>query len=237
MEPQIDLLKAPDLLDQWEQQERERQQRSIFNISLNEFRELCNAQVDITSLYILQCISQGIDIVKEIPSSKVKGWYQTLLRRGYITHEGTISETGKSLLEVVKSNKPIHQEIAKIEAKQEDGFEKWWAVFPSNDIFTHKGKTFKGSRTLRVDKPKCRVYFDKIINEGEYTVDDMIRSLKYELDLKKELSTKENDNKMRYLSASTAYLNQRKFEGFMEASKNTPIKDDSTSTQYSGFDI
>lgn len=247
MEPQIDLSSLP-VLSVDEALRNMRQQgmqfypvvypaeKQIFNISLEEFKQLVNAQVDITALYLLECVASGIDIVKEIPSSKVKGWYQTLQRRGYISQEGTISQTGKELLEMVKAGKQIKLELAKIEAKQEDGFERWWSHFPANDIFEHKGKKFSGQRSLRSDKPKCRGYFDKIINEGEYTVDDMIRALNYEVTLKKEASVKEGDNKMKYLSASTAYLNQRKFEAFMEVSKNVPIAQ-ANPNNYSGFDI
>lgn len=214
-------------------------QKRIFNISLQEFKNLVDAQVDITALYLLECVSNKIDVLAEFPnSSKVKAWIQTLQRRGYITDMGDISETGKQLLDIVSNSKSstIKKELTKIESKQEDGFEKWWAAFPSNDIFTHKGRKFNGSRSLKSDKSKCRIYFDKIINEGEYTVEDMIRALNYEVLLKKEASFQQGANKLSYLSGSAPYLNQRKFEAFMEASKNTPIIE-SKDTQYSGYDI
>ena len=212
--------------------------QQIFNISLEEFKQLVNAQVDITALYLLECISNKIDILSELPSSKVKAWYQTLQRRGYVTQNGDISETGKELLSMVKAGKQIKQELNKIEQKQEDGFEKWWAAFPSNDIFTYKGRTFNGSRSLKSDKTKCRIAFDRIIGEGEYSVDDLIRALNYEITMKKEASLKEGVNKLQYLSGSAPYLNQRKFEAFIEISKEAKFSSSNSSTsQYSGFDI
>ena len=213
--------------------------KPIFNISLEEFKALVNAQIDVTALYLLECVSNKIDILSEFPnSSKVKAWLVTLQRRGYVTDMGDISETGKQLLDIVSNgkSKSIKKELTVIESKQEDGFERWWAAFPSNDVFTYKGRTFKGSRSLKSDKPKCRAYFDKIINEGEYTVDDLIRALEYEVNIKKEASLKEGINKLQYLSGSAPYLNQRKFEAFIEISKNAqPIT--SSESQYSGFDI
>lgn len=243
---QIDLSSLPELsVEEVEIQLRKQgiqlynPPKNIFNISLEEFKALVNAQVDITALYLLECVSNKIDILSEFPnSSKVKAWLVTLQRRGYVTEMGDISETGKQLLDIVSNgkSKSIKKELTVIESKQEDGFEKWWAVFPANDSFAYKGRTFKGSRGLRVDKNKCRSYFDKIINEGEFTVDDMIRSLNYEVTSKKEASLKEGANKLQYLSASTAYLNQRKFESWMEISKTSqPIT--SSESQYSGFDI
>ena len=215
---------------------QESPQKQIFNISFQEFKNLVQAQVDITALYLLECIYNNIDILKEIPSSKVKGWYQTLQRRGYITQEGKISTTGNEILEMVRSGKVIKQELVKIEEKQEDSFEKWWSHFPPNDIFVHNGRSFKGSRSLRVDKNKCRILFDRIINEGEYTADDLIRAIDYDVLLKKETSVKEGNNKLQYLSASPAYLNQRKFEAFIEISKNSPVST-RAETPYQGFDI
>ena len=243
-EPQIDLSSLPELSPE-ELAKKIRElpieyyspPKQIFNISLKEFKSLVDAQVDITALYLLECISNKIDLGAEFPnSSKVKAWIQTLQRRGYITDMGDVSETGKLLLEMVAGGKEIKKELTKIEDKQEDGFEKWWAAFPSNDIFTFKGRKFNGSRSLKSDKSKCRAYFDKIINEGEYTVDDMIRALNYEVHLKKEASFQQGVNKLSYLSGSAPYLNQRKFEAFMDASKNVPIVE-SKDTQYSGFDI
>jgi hypothetical protein len=213
-------------------------EKPIFNLTIQRFHDILAAQIDLTALYVLQCVYYNHDILKMVPLAKVKGWYQTLQRRGYIGPEGHITETGKQLLDIIGTDNSIKQELTKIEAKQEDGFEKWWSHFPPNDIFEYKGKKFSGQRVLRSDKPKCRVYFDRIINEGEYTIDDMIRALDYEVALKKEASIKEGDNKMRYLSASTAYLNQRKFEGFIEISKTATITSISnSSTQYGGFDI
>jgi hypothetical protein len=194
---------------------------------------------------LLEKLSQGVDISNYTDLSKVKAWKQTLLRKGYISEKNTITEQGLELLKIISEDKPvlISKAVEKIVDKKEDDFERWWKEFPANDIFVHQGVKFNGSRSLRSDKPKCKIYFSRILAEGEYTCDDLIRALRYEVKLKKELSLKSKENKLSYLSASSAYLNQRKFEAFIEISKNDLGLSDNNDTSsqksdmYSGYDI
>lgn len=214
----------------------------LFNISLDGFRQLVTNQIDLNCLYILESISLSIDISKEIKTSKVAAWFQTLLRKGYITENNTITPPGADLLRIVKGNHDIKRAIVRLATSNEQGFEQWWKEFPSTDVFEYKGIKFVGTRSLRSDKPACTVLFSRVINEGEYTAEDLIRALKYEIILKKEDSVKNRTNKLSFLSNSATYLRQRKFDGFVEVSKNSPIfnnqaSTNSSSSMYSGFDI
>jgi hypothetical protein len=95
-------------------------------------------------------------------------------------------------------------------------FERWWAAYPGTDIFTHKGKSFSGGRTLRVYKDDCQVKLDAILAEGEYTVDQLIAALEYEVLQKKENSFKTGTNRLSYMQGSLTYLNQRSFQNYIE---------------------
>ena len=76
--------------------------------------------------------------------------------------------------------------------------------------------TFTGSRTLRNSKDDCRLKFDKILLEGEYTPEQLIEALSFDVLQKKEASVKEKTNKLKYMQNSLTYLNQRSYEPFIE---------------------
>jgi hypothetical protein len=54
------------------------------------------------------------------------------------------------------------------------------------------------------------------MNEGEYTVDELIAALEFEVQQKKENSLKTGVNRMTFMQNSLTYLNQRTFEPFIE---------------------
>ena len=56
----------------------------------------------------------------------------------------------------------------------------------------------------------------KILNDGEYTIEEMIKALELEIHQKKEASIKSNSNKMSYFQNSMTYLNNFTHEGFIE---------------------
>ena len=72
---------------------------------------------------------------------------------------------------------------------------------------------------MRVRKEDCKVKFKKILEEGEYTIDDLIAALEYEVLQKKENSLKTGANKLTFQQNSLTYLNQRTFEPFIELVK------------------
>jgi len=137
-------------------------------------------------------------------------------RKGLISDDRKLTLEGKQLLAFLFTN-----EGTKFEKKKaiEDHFNEWWKAYPGTDSFEHKGRKFTGSRSLRADKENCRIKFNKILGEGEYTYIDMVEALKYDVMSKKEASIKEGTNKLKYMQNSLTYLNQRSFEGFIELIK------------------
>jgi hypothetical protein len=61
------------------------------------------------------------------------------------------------------------ESTVKLVKRKKTAFDKWWLAFPGTDTFVHKGKTFKGCRSLKADKENCRLKFEKILNEGEHS--------------------------------------------------------------------
>jgi hypothetical protein len=109
-----------------------------------------------------------------------------------------------------------------------DLFEQWWKAYPGTDTFTHKGEIFTGTRGLRVNKEECKIKFDKILGEGEYTANDMLEALQFDVLQKKENSVKAKANKLTYMQNSFSYLNQRSFEPFIELIKEGAKIEEST---------
>jgi len=118
-------------------------------------------------------------------------------------------------------NNSMKEESTKIVKKKPatTEFEEWWKEYPGTDTFVYKGKKFTGSRSLRRDKDECRLRFDKILLEGEYTATQLIEALKFDVLQKKENSVKTGTNRLAYMQSSNTYLNQRSYEPFIELIK------------------
>lgn len=186
-------------------------------ITPSHFEQIVNKGYSIDMICLLKMVEQGIDVTVFCSTSpKLKVMYQTLMRKGVLTEEMKLTLEGQSLMEFV--NNPIQGEYVKAKPS-EDAFERWWKAYPGTDTFTYKGKTFSGSRVLRARKEDCKAKLTKILEEGQYTIDQMLEALDYELIQKKEASLKAKTNKMVFMQNSLTYLNQRTFEPFIELIK------------------
>jgi hypothetical protein len=145
---------------------------------------------------------------------KIASVYQSLIRKGLITeNDDKLTEIGRDLLKFVDTKTSV--KIIKRRPATTD-FEEWWKTYPGTDSFEYKGKVFKGTRAIRKGKDECRLKFDKILLEGEYTAVQLISALEYELLQKKESSVATNSNRMTFMQNSVTYLNQRAFEAYIE---------------------
>lgn len=179
----------------------------------HHFIELQKKSYSLDHIFLLKLVNEGFDI-SELgeESMKIAGLQQGLLRKGLITDDSKITINGVELLLFLESKgqKKI------IKKKSVTEFEQWYKTFPGTDTFTYKGKTFTGSRTLRQNPDDCRIKFDKILLEGEYTSKQLIDALNLDVLQKKEASFKENTNKLKYMQNSSTYLNQKSYEPFIE---------------------
>jgi hypothetical protein len=192
---------------------------NLFDISLETFEHLQQEGYSLDQVFLLEKISKGIDVGS---SDKVAALTQTLVRKKLLSEKGDVTRQGTGLLTSLKSRASLQGAKESYKIVVESAFDRWWKTYPTTDHFEHKGKVFTGSRGLRVKKDECRTKFEKILNEGEYTVEDLIRALEYEITLKKEASLSSGENKMRYMQMTITYLNQRTFENFIEISKQAP---------------
>lgn len=184
------------------------------NVTPENFAEIVKQGYSMDNVYMLMLIDAGYDVDAMCGDSvRLSTIKQTLLRKALISEEGHLTVIGQGLLALagsITAKKLVKRKPATSE------FEEWWAKFPGTDNFEWKGKKFTGSRALRASKPDCQVKFDKILIEGEYTAQQLIAALEYEVYQKKEQSVKLGENKLKYMHNSLTYLNQRDFEPFIE---------------------
>jgi hypothetical protein len=149
---------------------------------------------------------------------KIASVYQTLIRKALITPDDEkITTLGKDLLEFM--NTKISGKIIRRKPATTD-FEEWWKSYPGTDGFDYKGKSFKGTRALRLNKDVCRLKFDKIILEGQFTAEQLIAALNFEVNQKKETSISENTNALKFMKGSPSYLESKSYEPFIELIKD-----------------
>jgi len=90
-------------------------------------------------------------------------------------------------------------------------FNEFWELFPSTDKF----KTFPRTRTLRSAKSKCKQKYEKALKKNEYTHEDIIKALNYEINQRKKSSNR-RENKFKFMKNSLTWLNQEHYIVLLE---------------------
>jgi len=192
------------------------------DLTADHYLELMKKSYSLDALYLLNLISEEYDVsVLTEGSKKIKAIYNSLVRKGMITNDEKLTTLGLDLLEFVriKTNKKfIKKKVARSD------FDDWWEAYPTTDEFKMGNKLFKGSRALRIGTEKCRLLYNKIIDEGKYTKEDLIGALKYEVKMRKSNSLKKNSNDLSWMKSSEPYLNQQAFDAFVELSRKGAVQ-------------
>jgi len=185
------------------------------SVTPQQFEELIKKGYNLDIIYLLRLIDEQYDVSPLCEGSmKIDSVYQSLIRKGLITKtDEKLTIIGKDLLVFLDTK--IERKIIRRKPATTD-FEEWWKSYPGTDSFEYKGKSFKGTRALRLHKDDCRLKFDKILIEGEYTAAQLIAALNFEITQKKESSISTNTNRLTFMQGSSVYLNQRAFEAFIE---------------------
>lgn len=179
------------------------------------FEQLVKDGYSLDMIFLLKLIEEDFDIKTLCEGDKkTEVLCQTIRRKGLVSEQFRLTVLGKNLLEFLATRAKTSKIVKKTETFAE--FERWWAAYPGTDIFVHKGKSFSGGRTLRVNKDDCQIKLNTILAEGEYTIDQLIAALEYEVLQKKENSVKTGTNRLTYMQSSITYLNQRSFQNYIE---------------------
>ena len=191
------------------------------DLSFSHFEQLLKKGYSLDTIFLLKIIQKEKCNIRDMcaEDTKLSALYQGLVRKGLISEDCKIMVEGKSILEFLST--PIEESatLGKRKPIEDDRFNLWWNAYPGTDTFSHKGMDFSGSRTLRAGKEDCKLKLNKILEEGEYTLEEMVEALKFDVLQKKENSIKQKTNKLTYMQNSLTYLNQRSFEPFIELIK------------------
>jgi hypothetical protein len=187
-------------------------------LTLYHFKELLKNGFTLDMVFLLKLVEEGHDLKDACNGDpKLEILAQGIYRKGLISGDNKITLTGKNVLKFLKEEAPKDKIIKKKPATED--FQRWWKAFPGTDTFKHKDKSFSGSRSLRRDVENCRLKFNAILSEGEYTADDLVAAVEFDVLQKKENSYKSGENKLKYMQNSLTYLTQRSFEPFIELVK------------------
>jgi hypothetical protein len=198
------------------------------------FQEIIKKGYSLDLIYLMKLIQNNVDITNMCEDSvKIGSLHSTLIRKGLLTDHNTLTLSGEGLLSFLNATEDI--KLVNKKPNISIGFDAWWKAFPGTDIFIHKGKKFNGCRNLKSKKEDCRLKLSNIINEGEYTIEQLIGALEYDVLSKKNSSVQSNTNKLTYMQNSYTYLHQRSYEPFIELiNKEEPITEISS---FGGTDI
>ena len=191
------------------------------DLSFSHFEQLMKKGYSLDTIFLLKIIQKEKCNIKEMCAEdpKLSALYQGLVRKGLISEDCKIMLEGKSILDFLSTPIEDSATLTKKKPIEDDRFNIWWNAYPGTDTFTHKEMDFSGSRSLRAGKEDCKLKLNKILEEGEYTLEQMVEALKFDVLQKKENSVKTKSNKLTYMQNSLTYLNQRSFEPFIELIK------------------
>lgn len=182
------------------------------------FEEIIKAGYNLDMIYFLKLADEGIDVSALCGDLKMQMICQAVRRKGLLSEDFKVTLIGKSILGFLDDEGEPEAKLNK-KVVETDTFDAWWKAYPGTDTFTHKGQSFTGSRGLRRQREDCKAKLISILEEGEYTIEEMIAALEFEVLQKKENSVKSKTNKLSFMQNSLTYLNQRTFESFIELVK------------------
>lgn len=197
-----------------------------------QFTLLTQEGYDLNILFLLTLTKEQLS---SFTSSKIKAWIQTCVRKQLLSEGLEITNDGRRLLAKYSDSPGKEIDVIIDKSEIDEWFEKWWEIYPDSDFFIHKGRTFEGSQAKKVNKTKgrpsnCKDNFRKIVNEGKYSPQDIIRATEFHFNVAKEQSFKQNVNKLTFIANSERYLRETMFAPFVERSKKEVIKEQSTDT-------
>jgi hypothetical protein len=193
-------------------------------LTKEHFEEIVKKGYSLDHIFLLMLVKEGHDMeLLTTDNMKLSAMHQSLIRKGLITDENKITNLGQELLDFMTSKIAVPMTRKKPSTKD---FDDWWEAYPATDHFEYRGRIFTGSRSMRVQKEKCKLKFNAILNEGLYTAKQLIDTMRFVVILKKEASFKKKSNELTYLQNSFTFINDGHYIPFIEMMKQgIPFQD------------
>jgi len=174
--------------------------------------------ISIEQYFILECLSLKLyDIINK---KRYDLDIQNLFRRKFIDtlsdsenpsiQDYFVTDKGSAVfsgLEIVYKELGIEPAVS----NNTDYFDEFWNTFPSSDKYLN----FPKSRILRVSKDECKKKYYSILSKGKYTHEDLLKALRYEIELNNSATTYK-ENKFKFMKNSLTWLNQAYYETLLD---------------------
>lgn len=120
--------------------------------------------------------------------------------------------------------------------KWDEQFEEWWSTYPRTATWVaNNGHMFISGRVLHTGtKKENRKLYLALLEEGVFSHEQLIASLKCEIAAKKKQSVLKNENALNYMKGSHSYLMCRYFENFMGLIDSGILNEEPTSSWEAG---
>lgn len=168
-------------------------------------------KLNLTHIHLLRHPEHFEELGNFTPLNHLKKW-------GYV-HNNAVTEKGKDLLEEFKGityngEFSTRKKVGRKKKEYSKDFLEFWKEFPSTNTYKYGGKSFVGTRTLRVNKDGCQLKYNEALEE--FTPHQILHGLKVYLSIMKARSIKENTNTLQYMPNSHRFLNERIFEDYID---------------------
>ena len=146
-----------------------------------------------------------------------------MIEAGYLsstTNGVRLTGTGRKLIMKIIDVKTTNKKDLKM------NFDEFWTTFPASD----KNGIWTRQRTLKSDKSRSKTLYERAITSG-VTHEDLIRALKWDIKDRREKSV--TSNRLTYMKATAAWLQQKEYEIILEELKtdvNLDLGDEDWST-------
>jgi hypothetical protein len=103
-------------------------------------------------------------------------------------------------------------------------FQELWDKFPGKASFVYKGKKFTSEQAKRANYQLCKGKYIKILAKGKYTHQQILKAMLVEVETRKIESYKTGKNILHYMNGLEPWLNQEKFEVYIDEEMPEEIK-------------
>lgn len=183
--------------------------------NLNRVLNAHSNKVTLSHIFLLEN-PENIEILGKHPL------VNQLEKYGFIFN-GEVTPKGNQLLEIIDNevefSKKGNPKPNKVKVELDKDFLEWWEEFPRTDYFSINGREFIGDRNLRTNKNKCNEEYIKL--KEEFGHERLLKALKKEIQVRKDLSFQRNKNQLSYIRASERYLTSRAFLNYLDKAEES----------------
>ena len=128
----------------------------------------------------------------------------------------TVGDIKKAIKKQLKGQKSV---VHKPKRELHPSYMVWRSMWPKNDEFVDsKGVKHEKTRLFSCNDDKCERKFVSLLKQ--YSEEQLWHALTVEIEWRKNRTTKTGENQLKFMSGPEPYLNQRKFEAWIDQKPN-----------------